>query len=203
MAKKKRAWANLKGTLPDASENQPDEYTQKVLVAKDARQGQTLAEMAQEWATLEEEEEFEDRTRYERNIKYRALELRILEELETVKAVAGTDIWRGEGQTFSPKHMLNVRITDPRALRDWVEQTGQQDQLTLPIGRLKAIVGEALDTDAAANMTPAQRSTLKAGDPASGAPPPGVAVALHTTVHHTSGTRKRSAAPDDDEVGPF
>lgn len=170
---------------------------QKVFEAKDARQAKTMNELALEWADLEEEEEFEELAQSERNIKYAALERRILEELEKVKQVAGTDMWRGEGHTFSPKFTPRPVVTDLPALMAWIKSTGQEHQLTLPKPRLKSIVCEALDTELAASMTVAQRAELKPGDPSSGACPPGVSAFLDTGVHHTGGKRKSKRKEED------
>lgn len=206
---KTRKWANKKGVLPDAVDLSP--RAQEVIKAADERRQKddgtpvTMDDLASEWNNLEEEEAFEKLAIEGRNIIYDALTKRILEELERVKNLSGTDMWRGQDQTFSPKYMLNIRITDPIALRKWVEQTGQQHLLTIPAGRLKGIVGEAMDTDSAAAMTPAERANLKPGQPGSGQPPPGVEVSLFTTVHHTSTKpgKKTRGSSDPDDSGPF
>lgn len=216
---KTRKWSNLKGEIPDAVDLSP--RGQEVIAEADKRRtvpvvdaegkptGETrpatMNDHAQEWNGLEEEESFEDMAREQRNITYDALTKRILEELDRVKTLAGTDLWRGEDQTFSPKHLLNIKVTDPVALRKWVEETKQQHLLTLPTGRLKAIVGEAMNTDSAATLTPGERAKLKAGEPGSGQPPPGVEISLFTTVHHTSTTpgKKTRGSSDPDDSGPF
>jgi hypothetical protein len=206
---KVRKWSNLKGQIPEAVDLSP--RGQEVIKAADLRRNKetgdpvTMDDLALEWNGLEEEEAFEDMARDGRNIVYDALTKRILEELDRVKTMAGTDLWRGQDQTFSPKYMLNIRVTDPVALRKWVEETGQQHLLTIPVGRLKGIVGEAMNTDSAAAMTPAERAQLKAGQPGSGMPPPGVEVSLFTTVHHTSTAagKKTRGSSDPDDSGPF
>lgn len=185
-AGKPRKWSNLKGQIPDAAPSETTEWMAKVYIEKDGLAGKTMQEMQDEWVALEEEEEFAKLAESKRNITYKALELRILEELQKVKAIAGTDMWRGENKTFSPKFTPHPTVTDPVALMKWIHDTNQEAQLTLSAPRLKSIVNEALDTEAAVAMTPAQRAELKPGDPASGAPPPGVAVFLQTGVHHTS-----------------
>jgi hypothetical protein len=210
MAKNKpRKWSNLKGQIADDPEQvELTPRMRTVLQEVDKRRMKEngdpvgMNDLALEWSGLEEEEAFEELRKSERNVTFEALERRILEELERVKEVAGTDLWRGEGQTFSPKYMLNVHVTDPVALLQWVKDTQQEHLLTIPVGRLKGIVGEAMNTDVAAALTPAERAAMKPGAPGSGQPPPGVGVTLHTTVHHTSSTRTRSSKPDDDE-GPF
>lgn len=221
---KTRKWSNMKGQIPDAVDLSP--RAALVIAEADKRRWKpavepsgalvevvpgvqvevTMDDLAAEYNNLEEEEAFEDMARDRRNIVYDALTKRILEEIEKVKAIAGTDMWRGQDQTFSPKYMLNIRVTDPVALRKWVRETDQEHLLTLPSGRLKAIVGEALNTDAAAAMTPGERAALKPGMPASGQPPPGVEVSLFTTIHHTStkpGKRTRGSSDPDDTSGPF
>jgi hypothetical protein len=201
---KVRKWSNLKGQIPDAVDLSP--RAQLVIAEADKRRGQTtMDDLAIEWNSLEEEEAFESFARDQRNIYYDALTKRILEELDKVKTLAGTDLWRGQDQTFSPKHMLNLRVTDPVALRRWVEETDQNHLLSIPSGRLKGIVGEAMNTDIAAAMTPAERAKLKPGMPGSGQPPPGVEVSLFTTVHHTSTApgKKTRGSSDPDDSGPF
>jgi hypothetical protein len=207
---KPRKWANLKGQIPDdPSQVELNPRTLEVIAEADKRRQKdggapiTMDDLAQEWSGLEEEEEFEDLARSKRNILYDALTRRILEELERVKAIAGTDLWRGEGQTFSPKFALNIRVTDPQALRKWVEDTNQQHLLTVPRGRLNGIVSEAMNVDSAAALTPAERAALKPGQPGSGMPPPGVEVTLFTTVHHTAPGRKTRGSSDPDDSGPF
>lgn len=195
-ANKPRKWANQKGVLPDAPVGESTEWMGLVYEHKDTLAGKTMTELQDEWASLEEEEEFAKLAESKRNIEYRALELRILEELEKVKAVAGTDMWRGERKTFSPQFTPRPTVTNLSALMQWIKDTGQEAVLTLASPKLKSIVCEALDTDAALAMTPAQRAELKPGDPASGVPPPGVAVFLQTSVHHT--TVKKGLPRDQD-----
>lgn len=210
---KDRAWSNLKGVIPDAPEQvELTPRTIKVIEEADKRRVKlvdeqehpvTMDDLAKEWSGLEEEEEFEELAKTQRNIIYDALTRRILEELEHVKAVAGTDMWRGDGQTFSPKFALNIKVTDPIALRKWVEETGQQHLLTIPRGRLNGIVAEAMKLDTAAALTPAERAALKPGQPGSGQPPPGVEVTLFTTVHHTNPSKRTRRSSDPDDEGPF
>jgi hypothetical protein len=207
---KPRKWANLKGQVPDdPGQVELTPRTLEVIAEADKRRVKedgtavTMDDLAQEWSGLEEEEEFEDLAKDKRNIQYDALTRRILEELERVKAIAGTDLWRGDGQTFSPKFMLNIRVTDPIKLRAWVEETNQQHLLTVPRGRLNGIVGEAMNLDLAAAMTPAERFALKPGQPGSGQPPPGVEVSLFTTVHHTAPGKRTRGTSDADDAGPF
>lgn len=198
---KPRKWSNLKGQIPSTPEPL-SERVQKILKEKDERKDADMTALAQEWDTLEEEEEFEDLAREERSIKFEAIKRRTLEELAKVKQVAGTDMWRGEGHTFSPKNILNVEVHDPQALRQWIQDTGMAALLTIHVSRLKSLVGEAMNADLAAALTPAQRAALKPGDPGSMQAPPGVTISLFETVHHTSNKRKRQAPPEDPD-GPF
>jgi hypothetical protein len=201
---KPRKWSNLKGQLPDDPEQvQMSPWMEKVLTAKDARQSHTMQQLQDEWVDLEQEEAFASLAEGERNIKYEALERRILEELERVKAVAGTDMWRGESKTFSPQFTPRPVVDDPAKLLQWIKDTKQEALLTLPAPRLKSLVCEALDTEAAAVMTPAQRAELKAGEPASGSPPPGVSVYLQTKVHHTTVKSATPPTGGEPEDGPF
>lgn len=206
---KPRANAHLLGKVPDAPVEISERMT-RVLAEKDKRRTKadgtsyTMDDLAAEYGSLEEEEEFEDLARTERSVTFEALEKRILEELERVKSIAGTDMWRGQGQTFSPKHVLNVHVTDAVALRRWIKETDQEHVLSIPAPRLKSIVAEALNPELAVAMTPEQRILLKPGAPGSMQPPPGVSVTLHTTINHTNSAakqRRAAVAPDDD--APF
>jgi hypothetical protein len=200
---KPRAWSNLKGQLPDyQGPDDTSERRQAILKEADERAARTMDELAAEWDALEEEEEFEELARKERNIKYAALEIIILRQLEKVKEVAGTDMWRGDGQTFSPKFTPRPIVSDPAALMAWIKAKSLESLLTLSTGRLASLVKEALDMDAAAVLTPAERAALQPGDPASGAPPPGVTTFLQTSVHHTSTKTKRARRVEDAD-GPF
>ena len=203
---KPRANAHLIGKIPDA----PVELTERqVAVYADrdrlrTREDGTPASMddlAAEYGGLVEEEDFEDLAKSERSVKFDALERLILEQLEGIKRIAGTDMWRGEGQTFSPKHVLNVHITDPAALRKWIKDTDQEHVLAIPAARLKSITAEALNPELAVAMTPAERAALKPGQPGSMQPPPGVSVSLHHTINHTA-QKRRVVAPADDDA-PF
>jgi hypothetical protein len=197
---KPKKWSNLEGQLPRDTSAELSERFQQVLAEADKRNGRTMQALQDEWVDLEEEEAFAKLAEYERNVKFEALERRILEELEKVKAVSGGDMWRGAAKTFSPKFTPRPSVEDAAKLMAWIKATGQEHQLTLPAPRLKSIVCEALDTDAAALLTPAERAQLKPGDPASGAPPPGVTVFLDKSVHHTT-VKTSSPVPDDDN--PF
>lgn len=194
---KPRKWSNLKDQLPAPPPRQNSEWFDKVIAAKDARAGSTMNELAQEYELLCAEEEAAAQARSERNIKFEALDRRILEELEKVQAVSGQDMWRGVGQTFSPKFDPYPIIEDKQALRAWVLERGMDLLLTLPKSTLKSLVKEAFDTDLAAQMSPGARAKLKPGDAGSGAAPPGVTVFLKTGVHRTGGS-KRSRDDDDD-----
>lgn len=200
---KPRKWSNLQGQLAaDPEETTLSPWMEEVLVLKDERKDKTMDELALEFADLEEEEAFADLATSERNKKFKAIELRVLDELKRVEAVAGTDMWRGQGQTFSPKYTPRPVVTDPAALMQWIRETGQEDQLTLSAPRLKSIVNEVLDTELAALMSPAARAALKPGDAGSGLLPPGVAAFLQTSVHHTSAKKPTSGPSDPDDV-PF
>lgn len=197
MAKKARKWSNLKGTLPEAPSGETSEWMQKVFAAKDARSDKTMAELAKEYQQLVEADEKAEEARKARNIIYEALERRILEELVKVEEVAGTDMWRGEGQTFSPKNVLRPTVTDRKALKDWIKEQGMEDLLELSHPRLQAIVNEAMDTSISATLTPKEREKLTPGQVGSGAPPPGVSVYIKTGVNRT-GPRKKPLDPDFD-----
>lgn len=204
---KPRKWSNLKGQVPDAPVNETSEWMQEVFKEKDARKDLGMDELQQEYGDLVAADEAAAAAASERNIKYAALDRRILEELEKVKKVSGQDMWRGNGHTFSPKFSPRPVVEDSAKLLAWIKETNQEDQLTLPTGRLNAIIAECMNTDLAAILTPAQRATLKPGDPGSGMPPPGIKLFLQTSVHHTSPKAKPAGGgdspADDSEDGPF
>lgn len=209
MARNKvRKWSNLKGQVPDAPTAEPSEWMERVFKEKDARQTKTMSELQEEYAELVAADEAAEEAKSERNIKYAALDRRILEELDKVKQVSGQDMWRGNGHTFSPKFSPRPVVEDPVAFMKWIHDTNQQDQLTLPTGRLNAIIAECMDTSLASILTPAQRALLAPGDPGSGMPPPGIKLFLQTSVHHTSPKAAKPGAPvespaGDPDDGPF
>lgn len=200
MARNKvRKWSNLKGQVPDAPVNETTEWMQEVFREKDARKDKSMDELQEEYAQLSEADEAAEAERAKRNIKYAALDRCILTKLEDVKKVSGQDMWRGNGHTFSPKFSPRPVVEDKAALRAWIKETNQEDQLELPTGRLNAIIAECMNTDLAKILTPAQRAMLRPGDPGSGIPPPGIKLFLQTSVHHTSPkVRPGGAAPDDE-----
>ena len=166
---------------------------------KDARSGKTLNELKDEYFALRAEKRAAKLAERERNVKFAAIDLCILDQLKKVEEVAGTDMWRAEdGATFSPKHRALAKVTDPVAFLMWIHEHEREDELRLPQGKLNELIKEALDTDAAALLTPTQRAELRPGEPASCAPPPGVSVTIQTRVHHTGGV---GSEDEDDEDG--
>jgi len=208
---KKRRWSNLKGVLPADVETTVSPWMQKVLVEVDQRADKSMEALADEYAGLDAQEDEAAKLAAERAIKYKALEMCILKRLEVVKATAGTDMWRGGGMTFSPRFSPRPVVEDKAALMKWIEDTKQQELLTLAAPTLKAIVCEALDTDIAALLTVEQRATLSPGDPGSSQPPPGVKVFLQETITRTAKKfnlteavlEERGGEPEATEDGPF
>lgn len=200
---KPRKWSNLKGQVADVPvEMSP--WMQEVMAQADARGDRSMEDLAKEYYALEQEATLARQAESKRNILFAAIDRCILKHLERVKEVAGTDLWRGaEGGTFSPKFTPHPVVADPVALMQWLRDTDQLHLLTLPKSRLKSIVCEALDTELASSLTPAQRALIKPGDPSSGAPPPGVNVFLHTGVHHTSPRSTHLPNDAEDTFGPF
>lgn len=200
MAKKKgRKWSNLEGQLPD----EPVALTERETkiraeadklrgLAIDEKTGQpfvakTMKELAEEYSVLCEEEDFESLAHKERSVKYESLERVIYSELQKVEQLSGQDSWRGAGQTFSPKFTVIPIVTDKARLIHWIKTNGHEEYLLdVKESRLKEVVLAALNTDAAAAMTPAERANLKAGEAASGQPPPGVTVFMRKGVHRTA-----------------
>lgn len=194
-----RKWSNLKDQLPAAPVNESGEWIEKVFREKDARQQLTMEQLSDEWAALVEEEDKAREAESERNIKFAALERRILEELEKVQEVSGQDVWRGKGRTFSPKIEPYPVVTDRAKLKAWIKEEGLDDLLTLPPATLKTLTKEAFDTEIAAMMSPAQRAKLKPGKAGSGQAPPGVTPFLKTTVNARVRASKRAQDDGDDD----
>lgn len=195
MAKPKpRKWSNLKLPAPPV-EPEMSERFKKVLAEVDKRRWKsgdtpgvslpvTMDDLSREWAELEAADARAAAESAERGIKYDALEMRILEELKKVQELAGTDIWRGRGQTFSPKHTVCPIVRDKAALKKWIEDTRQTDLLTLAGPTLKSLTCALLER--AESMTPAERAQLKGVPGEPGMPPPGVEVYLRPGVNRTS-----------------
>lgn len=197
MAKKPRKWSNLQGQVPEEPvEVSPREL--KVRAKADALRAERvpMKTLAQDYAALVEEEEFEEIAKKKRAIDYDALERVILDELTRVEELSGQDTWRGEGQTFSPKFTPIPTVFDKKSLLSWIHENNLDDLLDIHYSRLKSVVIEALKTDLAATMTPAQRAALKPGEPGSGQPPPGVSVYLRKGINHTMPKVRQLEDPD-------
>lgn len=199
MGRKQRPWSNLKGVLPDYSGQGDDSLTDRqreVIKEADARAEKSMGELAEEYGVLYAEAEADEMNAKVRNITFDAIEKRAIIILEKARAEGLGDMYRGHDQTFSPKYVPRPVVTNPKALLDWIYATGQQDQLTLPGGRLQEIIKEVYDVNIARVLSPDQRAALKPGQPGSMQAPPGVEVYLQTTIHHTSTKNKE---PQDDE----
>src|ERR1041385_3404928 len=111
---KKRKWSNLAGQVPDEPKP-PTERELKIRTRCDELRGlaldpdgrpvpaKSMRDLAADYAALVEEESFEELAAKKRSVEYEALERVILDELNRVQELSGQDMWRGEGQTFSPK----------------------------------------------------------------------------------------------------
>ena len=199
---KNRKWSNLKGQIPD----EPVEVNPRELLVREEAdkwrgadgKDHDMSELAREYQSLCEEEEFEDLARKVRSVKYEGLERVIRERLEKVMELSGQDMWRGEGQVFSPKYQPIPTIADRTALVAWLKEKGiYQDLLILDTDAVVKMTKEALDTDMAVTLTPGERAKLQPGDPASGQPPPGVSVFFRKGVNRTEIKRKAKELPDD------
>ena len=181
MAKRKaRKWSNLKGDVPE-QEVEVSERELAIRAKTDEWRGESMAELAIEYQQLVEEEEFATLAAKQRSIMYEALERLILDELKRVEEVSGQDMWRGEGQTFSPKTTVIPVVTDKAEVMKYLKDTGQEALLTLEYPRLKSLVTDALE--AIALMTPAQRAELVGVT--LDKPLPGVKIFIKNGVHRT------------------
>lgn len=185
---KQRKWSNLQ--VPE----EPVELTEREVAIRklaDEYRGSegviwTMRALAVEYASAVEEEKFETLAAKERSVKYEALERVIREQLQMVEDLTGQDMWRGEGQVFSPKFTPIPVIHDRDSFMRWLEDEGVlMDYLKLDSDKVKDLVKECLDTDAAVTMTPAERAALKPGQPASGQLPPGVSVFMRRGINRT------------------
>lgn len=185
MAKKKRQWSNLEGVVPEVAEDELSEREVNIRTAMDQFRETTPAmkELAQEYQALVEEENFADLEARKRSVKFEALERLIRQQLKTVEEVSGQDMWRGEGQTFSPKTTIIPTVRDKEALIAYIKANGMEDTLTLPAPRLKSLVIDMLE--AFETMTPAQRVELSRKGITLENPIPGVELYLKPGVHRT------------------
>ena len=177
----KRKWSNLDVPGEEPSQAEPTERELKVRELTARRSDKTMKELAAEYAAVVEEEEFADRMAAMRSILYEALERRILQDLKTVEEVSGRDIWRGEGQTFSPQILVIPQVKDRAKLLQHIKDTNQEALLTLPDPRLRSIVVKMLES--LVEMTPAQRaeSNINLAEPL-----PGVTIFTKTVVHRST-----------------
>jgi|SRR5579859_2184816 len=176
---KPRKWSNLEGQLPAPPSQDPPEWVQKILDAKDFRHDYTLADIEAEFAALDKEEERAKAEASDRNIRYAALESLALDRIKA----DGIDLWRGKLFSISPRFALHANVIDKAALVEWVKTTDRAELLSVMPGTVTSLAGQALDLEAAAAMTPAQRAEIKPGEPGSGATPPGIAVFLRPTIN--------------------
>lgn len=186
MARKPKKWSNMEGVVPAVPQDTLSPWFQKVLKEKDTLADLSLLELDARYAVLVAEEKAEEEARRLRNIKYKALEMRMLEELEKVATVSGQETWRGNGTTLSPKRSLRPTVKDKAKLKEWLGERDMEDLLELPSGRLNSIVADAFDAENASMLTPAQRATLTAGLPGSQLAPPGVEVFMEKTINRTA-----------------
>lgn len=192
---KPRKWSNMAGRLPErVVELTPRELA--IRAAKDQLAGKSMRELQELWLKMDVVEAQAAAESKKRSIVYAAIERLALDELKAIKEKAGTDQFKSELGTFSPKHNVEPSIEDNDVLTAWAKQNGFEELLTLPSGKLKEIVTEALDEKAAMSLTVPQRAALPPGSAGSMQPPPGIKLYLHTTVSFTG---KRATPPDEDE----
>lgn len=138
MAKKPKAWSNLKGVLPEKVEDAG--FEEKVLEKLDSLKDQSFKTLAERYDVLVVEEEKASLEEDARNVEYEALSRLMVKGLEST----GSDIWRGDKATFSSKHDIYPTVEDKAALKKWVKSQGLEDLLTLAHGTLKSECTEAL-----------------------------------------------------------
>lgn len=192
---KQRKWSNMRGQLPE----RPVELSPRELAIrahKDTLNDHALPELQAAWSALDAVEASVAVESRKRSIEYAALERRVLEELKKIEALAGTDQYKGALGTFSPKYNVEPSVENNDVLTEWAKKNGFEELLSLPSGKLKEIVTDALDKNAATSLSVPQRAALTPGSAGSLQPPPGVKLFMHTTVSFTS---KKVALPDDDE----
>ena len=177
---KARKWSNLEGQLPAPA--MPDDYATKILARKDALRAKgvtDLAAVARQFLDVDEHQAEVTEQQANLDLDYAALESLAREFLQATN----TDLWRGEGMTLSPRNALHASTSDRAALNAWARATERDDLLTVLPGTVTSLASEAMDLERAALLTPAERATLKPGEPGSGAPPPGVTVYLRPTIN--------------------
>jgi hypothetical protein len=192
---KTRKWSNLEGVLPeDPKSNEAGPFMDKVWKEVDAREGKPFADISAEWESLNDAGDEAKRIASERNVRYRALEIIMLRRLKQQKEETGHDSWRGRDMLYSPQFELEVLVTDEDAYMKWIKETGQEHMLRMPRSKTEEIVKDALSTELAAMLTADQRASLKPGEPASGACPPGIEVYLRKKIHDTD--RRKKTEPE-------
>jgi len=157
---KPRAWANMKGVLPDAPVESDRELA--INAAVDERKDKTMKELADEYNLLALEEEAAKAREKAISILYEAIERQMNRYLDS----QSTDIWRdpSSGFSFWPKYDIYPSVEDKSKLMQHLRDTNQTDKLILPHPTLRSDCAEAL------------------GPTGSGVVPPGVKVYLKTSI---------------------
>lgn len=181
----KRKWSNLRGQVPDEPQ-EVSEREQTVRARVDVHRAKTMSELADEYKTLVEEEDFADRADKARSIEYEALERLILTQLKAVQEFSGHDTWQGDGQSFAPQYTPIPIVVDKTALIAYIREHGMEALLDLGYPKLRSLVTSRLDE--ITTMTPGQRAVLPPD--ALSQPLPGVKIFLKTGVRWTGKTAR-------------
>lgn len=188
MAKKAKKWSNLGEVVPE--EDKPlsereiavrklmDEL--RVVNEGETTRPVTMKDLAQEYGSLSEEDDFAGKEAKRRSIRFEALERLIMPELRRIEEMSGQDKWRGEGQTFSPRTTIIPQIVDRAAFHKYLKDTSQEELFTVKDSKVRELVEDAIKT--VEEMSPEERaeSTFNLLEPL-----PGVKLFIKKSVNRT------------------
>lgn len=199
-ARRKQVWSTL------GLKEQPVEISERELAIRaeadrlrglgsDPKTGEphkklTMAELDDEYESLDEEAEFAELQAKARSIKYEALERVMLEELAKIEEISGQDKFRRGNVTISPSPMIIPSVENVEVFEQWVRDSKMDDLFVteVPGSKIKMLVNEAFDPKVAESLTVKERAALVAGAPGSCQPPPGLKVYIKKRIHrHKSG----------------
>lgn len=129
-------WSTLKGKLPEV----PEDSTRLDLLhaEQDKHSGKPLVELTKEYNSRRDELNAIKEREKELNLEVEALERLIVKALND----SGSDIWRGNGYSFSESVEPYPSVQNSADVVRWVKENGMEDLLTLNYQRLSSIVKE-------------------------------------------------------------